>query len=770
VTQRLSPRRPAALLAALVVSLLSPAVAAPAAPAAPAVGKVATSSNGSSAARKAITLKRPAGTSEGHVMVASIVNNDDDAVAAPPGWKPVRDDSVPGTIHQAVYVKVAGPKEPKSYTWKVPDWRRLAGGITTYAGIDPANPVDSVGGSANAVPGTAVGAPSITPSVAGALLVYLGAVNAEGSLRPPAGMAGRWTASSRHSKKTTDVVAEAADETWPAAAATGSRSGTSTRPGGGIGVLLALRPGSAPSAPGPGDPPPDTPPPTSPPSTSPPPTTPPTNPPPAEDGDPVMVGAGDIAACADNTGARATAALLDKVPGTVFTLGDNAYIDGTAQEFRDCYDPTWGRHKRRTAITVAGNHDYNTDGAAGYYGYFGAAAGDPAKGYYDTRLGEWHVIVLNSNCEEVGGCGAGSPQEQWLRRVLAASRAKCTVTLWHEPGFSSATVHRAFPAYQPFWQALYDYGADVVLVASDHVYERFGLQNPVGDADGAYGLRQFTVGTGGRSHQLFKTVLPNSEVRNGGTYGVLELTLHPDSYDWRFLAAEGKTFTDSGTAGCHGAPPAPAADPGPVVAVGSSSNAASGGSSLTLGRPSGTAEGQLMVASIVTSTDAPGVVAPDGWSLLRDDAVPGALRQRLYTKPAGPSEPPTYTWTLSARAQVAGGLTTYAGVDPAQPIDAQAAAVNDTAGTAIRAPSITTTVARTRLVQFAAVNAEGTLVTPGGTSQRWLAAAPVGATSDALTASFDTTLPDAGPSGPRTVTATEPGGWITAVLALRPAS
>ncbi|MGH9009904.1 MAG: metallophosphoesterase [Acidimicrobiia bacterium] len=747
---RLPTRLAAVLIAGLLVALFAPVSPTPAAAG---VAQVGSSSSGSSKALKSITLKRPSGTAAGHVMVASIVNNDDDPVTAPAEWTVVRRDSIEDRLHQAVYVKVAGSSEPKSYTWKVSDYRRIAGGITTYAGVDPTHPIDAHAGSANPTRATTVAAPSVTPSVSDALLVNLVAINAEGSLKPPPGMTTRWKAASRHSKKQTDVLAASADGTWATAAATGSRTATASKPGGGIGVLLALRP----AAPVPPSPPPPLPPP------------PPPPPPPPVEGDPVLVGAGDIATCADTTGAKATAALLDRIPGTVFTLGDNAYVDGTAAEFRNCYEPNWGRHKARTAIAVAGNHDYNTPGASGYYGYFGAAAGDPAKGYYDTTVGDWHVVVLNSNCEQVGGCGAGSPQEQWLRSVLAASEAKCTVALWHHPGFSSATQHRAFPTYQPFWQALHDYGADVVLVASDHVYERFGLQNPSGDADAAFGLRQFTVGTGGRSHQSFKTALPNSEVRNGATYGVLKLTLHPGSYDWEFVPEAGKTFTDSGTTGCHGAPPAATPDRGPVVRIGSSSNAASVATSLTLGRPAGTEAGHVMVASVVTSGDTSAVTAPDGWGVLRDDAVPGALRQMIYTKVAGSSEPPSYTWTLSRQAQVAGGVSTYAGVDTAQPVDAHDATVNPSAGTAVTAPSITTTGAGDRLIHFTAVNAEGTLVAPDAMVQRWLAAAPIGKTTDALAASFDATEPAAGPTGPRTATATEPGAAIAVLLALRPA-
>ena len=179
--------------------------------------------------------------------------------------------------------------------------------------------------------------------------------------------------------------------------------------------------------------------------------------------------------------------------------------------------------------------------------------------------------------------------------------------------------------------------------------------------------------------------------------------------------------------------------------------------------------GHLLLASIVTSDDAPLVTGPDGWTAVRNDAIPGRLRQTLYTRIAGPSEPGDYTWTLSGRAQVAGGLTSYSGVDPAQPVDAHAATLTPADGTAATAPSITTTVPGARLVQFTALNAEGTLIAPDGMARRWLAAAPIGATTDALAAAFDATEPAAGPTGPRTATATEPGARITVLLALRPA-
>ena len=259
----------------------------------------------------------------------------------------------------------------------------------------------------------------------------------------------------------------------------------------------------------------------------------------------MFVGAGDIAGCS-SSGDEATAQLLDTIAGTVFTLGDNAYQDGTTANFADCYEPSWGRHKARTRPSP-GNHDYHTSGAAPYYAYFGANAGDPGKGYFSFDLGEWHIISLNSNVS----MSAGSAQEQWLRADLAASTKRCTLAYWHHPRFSSSSNHGSSTAPQPLWQALYDAGADVVLSGHDHTYERFAPQRPDGVADAARGIREFVVGTGGISHYSFATPIANSEVRNDDAWGVLKLTLHADGYEWVFVPVAGKTFTDSGFGTCH---------------------------------------------------------------------------------------------------------------------------------------------------------------------------------------------------------------------------
>jgi hypothetical protein len=270
-----------------------------------------------------------------------------------------------------------------------------------------------------------------------------------------------------------------------------------------------------------------------------------------EAADPVLVGAGDIASCDDLAGAQATAMLIDKIAGTVFAAGDLAYPDGSDEQFAKCYAPTWGRFKDRTR-PAPGNHEYHSDGASGYSRYFGAAAGDPKKAYYSYDLGAWHIIALNSECKQVGGCGADSPQGQWLRQDLAQHPTTCTLAYFHKPLFSSGSSHGNDPEMKPLWQALYAAGADVVINGHDHDYERFAPQNPDGNADPKNGIREFVVGTGGKnSHRSFATPRANSEIRQADSFGVLKLTLHPSGYAWEFVPEAGKSFHDSGSGSCH---------------------------------------------------------------------------------------------------------------------------------------------------------------------------------------------------------------------------
>jgi acid phosphatase type 7 len=266
-------------------------------------------------------------------------------------------------------------------------------------------------------------------------------------------------------------------------------------------------------------------------------------------GPPVVIAAGDIARC-DSQGDESTAKLLGSTKGTILTLGDNVYENGTLKEFANCYGPTWGRFKARTK-PVLGNHEYHTAGASGYFDYFGRVAGRKGKGYYSFDLGRWHLIALNSNCQEIGGCKASSPQVRWLKHDLADNRSKCTLAYFHYPLFSSGKYRPGISEMKAVWEVLYSAGADVVLNGHDHNYERFAPQNPEGGADLERGIREFVVGTGGGVLYPIESPLSHVQSYNDDTYGVLKVTLLPDGYEWRFLAAQGSTFADSGKARCH---------------------------------------------------------------------------------------------------------------------------------------------------------------------------------------------------------------------------
>ena len=270
-----------------------------------------------------------------------------------------------------------------------------------------------------------------------------------------------------------------------------------------------------------------------------------------EPGEAILLAAGDIADCG-SSGDEATAALLDAHPdATIAALGDTVYESGTTIEFANCYAASWGRHKARTR-PAAGNHEY-ASGASDYFDYFGAAAGPRGKGWYSYDVGGWHVVVLNSNCAVVA-CGVGSEQLQWLQNDLAASDAYCTLGYWHHPRYSSGGVHGGSFLVDEFWKTLYAHGAELVLSGHDHHYERFtpmGLDDAI---DYDFGIRQFVVGTGGKSLRAAGRAWPRSEVRHASTFGVLRLVLRGDGYDWTFLPQAGRTFTDSGTGSCHGVP------------------------------------------------------------------------------------------------------------------------------------------------------------------------------------------------------------------------
>lgn len=281
---------------------------------------------------------------------------------------------------------------------------------------------------------------------------------------------------------------------------------------------------------------------------------------PPANADPVIMAAGDIACSASlvvNPSAgechmRQTADTISQAkPTAVLTLGDEQYDDGKLADFNTVYQPTWGIFKGITRPAI-GNHEYsllgNTDG---YFDYFGAVAGQRGQGYYSYSIGQWHLVALNSNCDYIG-CKAGSEQEKWLRQDLADHQSKCTLVYFHHPRWSSGAEHGNDTAVGDLWQAMYDNNVDLVLNGHDHDYERFAPQNPAGKADNDKGIREFVVGTGGRSLYPFKgKPLSTTEARYSGGYGVLRLTLHDASYDWQFVSEAGGNFTDSGSTDCH---------------------------------------------------------------------------------------------------------------------------------------------------------------------------------------------------------------------------
>ena len=257
------------------------------------------------------------------------------------------------------------------------------------------------------------------------------------------------------------------------------------------------------------------------------------------------MGAGDIGFCAPSniSGSEATGRLLDRLGGTVFTTGDNAYPTGSATDYSQCYEPGWGRHLARTRPSP-GNHEY-VSGAMPYFGYFGVNAGPMATGYYSYTVGAWHVISLNSEI----AASAGSSQLEWLRSELAANPSACTAVYWHRPLFSSGR-HGDNPDMRDMWRVLYAANVDVVINGHDHTYERFAPQDPDGRLDPTRGIREFVVGTGGSPLYEFPSAHANSEVR-GSSWGVISFTLLENHYEWEFVPVDGQTFHDSGTGTCH---------------------------------------------------------------------------------------------------------------------------------------------------------------------------------------------------------------------------
>ncbi len=277
-----------------------------------------------------------------------------------------------------------------------------------------------------------------------------------------------------------------------------------------------------------------------------------------------IVAAGDIAcAPASNVPSpvacqqEATAQAVEQInPSFVAALGDNQYETGSLAEYQGAFAPTWGRFKDRIRPT-AGNHEWLTAGAAGYFDYFGSQAGERGKGWYSYQAGDWHVIVLDSQCNLNGGCGAGSEQDRWLRGDLAAHRAEsCTLAYYHIPPFTGGAARDSTDsvAARPLFATLHEAQVDLVVTGHEHSYQRFAPLDQFGNEDRAAGLREIVVGTGGKDLKSLQVLAPNTEARDDKTFGVLELTLRPTDYAWKFHPVAGGTFTDTGSTPCHRAP------------------------------------------------------------------------------------------------------------------------------------------------------------------------------------------------------------------------
>jgi acid phosphatase type 7 len=262
-----------------------------------------------------------------------------------------------------------------------------------------------------------------------------------------------------------------------------------------------------------------------------------------------LVGAGDIAGCEFKADSK-TARVVGKIRGTVFTLGDNVYPSATRAQFRECYDPTWGKYKKRTKPT-AGDQDYKSAGAKPYFDYFGERAGEPDEGYYSYERGSWHIVALNTNCKEVGGCEGRSAQGRWLRRDLNEHPGRCTLAYFQHPLYASGRGYDS-PKVKPIWHILYTHKADVILNGHAHRYERYARITPSGARSSERGIRQFIVGTGGAPGGDQKGPKePHVQAKKIGAPGVLKLHLGSGYYHWKFVAVEGRHYTDSGKARCH---------------------------------------------------------------------------------------------------------------------------------------------------------------------------------------------------------------------------
>ena len=504
-----------------------------------------TASNGTGSTN--LTIAVPTGLTSGDLILAQIVVNDAATLITPPtGWILILRTQSTSSVAMGSYYKLAGNSEPVGYSFTFSSPQPATGGIADYSGVSATNSVDTSSGQYNPNTATVTFAP-VTTAYANDLLVALVAVTANTRVTPPANFVERYDIN--NSASSNGKTAELSDmlDLTSGNITIGTASETSDA-GSNLAQLIALRPmsGSTPTS---------TLAPTATPVVTPIATSTPGS-------DPVLAIGGDIACDPTDPGfnngsgsgtacqMRTTGALVgSSQPTLLLALGDEQYENGALSAFQQSYDPTWGTAKSITR-PVPGNHEYNTAGASGYYNYFGASAGDPSRGYYSFDLGGWHLVALNGECANIGGCASGSPEEQWLKADLTAHPGLCTLAYWHEPRFSSG-IGGNDPDYTDFWRDLYSAGAELIINGHEHLYERFAPQDPDGNSDPARGVVELEVGTGGSNLFAYSVIQPNSVVRNNVTFGILLVTLHSSGYEWRFVPTGGQTFTDTGAATCH---------------------------------------------------------------------------------------------------------------------------------------------------------------------------------------------------------------------------
>ena len=373
---------------------------------------------------------------------------------------------------------------------------------------------------------------------------------------------------------------------------------------------------------------------------------------PAESGDPTLLAAGDVASCW-SSGDESVSRLLDTLPGTIAIRATPSRTTGT-RRVRRVLRPSWGRHKSRIKPAV-GDHEYSTPGAGGYFDYFGSAAGTAGKGWYSYDLGAWHVVVLNSNCDEIGGCGPGSEQYAVAAAGPGIERRRLPRRLLAPPALERRHDARLADELGPFWELLYQYRAEWVLGGNDHTYQRFAPQTPDGTLDRERGIRQFVVGEGGTMHYPLGPPLENTEAQNTGAFGVLRLSLHAGSYDWRFMAQEGKSFTDSGSTSCS---PLAAAEP-PDTTIGAgptgATEATAASFSFTASKPGATFECSLDGAAFGACS------SPKEYTGLA--VGDHTFRVRATNGDGTDQSPATRAWTVTAPPPVLPNLVSNGGFE-----------------------------------------------------------------------------------------------------------